>query len=99
MACGTDTKHGSWYYSASKQRFGCGAHLRVEAQGRCVVVESDDYGPDSCVEAAAGEAVLDASPLVAEHLFGVSSAGWSDHLEVTVTPIADDAPLGICDAI
>ena len=45
--------HGSWYYAASRQRFGCGAHVKVEANGKCVVVETDDYGPDVCVENAA----------------------------------------------
>src|SRR6185369_13824906 len=29
MSCGQTTRNGSWYYAASRQRYGCGAHLRV----------------------------------------------------------------------
>jgi hypothetical protein len=98
MSCGEYTDDGDWYYSASRQRYGCGSHVSVQANGKCVVVETDDYGPDVCVEAAAGMAILDASPLVAEHLFGVSSAGWSDELKVLVTEVAASTPLGPCAA-
>ena len=76
MSCG-GTADGTWYYAASKQRFGCGAHLQIEANGKCVVAATDDYGPDVCVEAAAGAPIIDASPLVSRHLFGTSSAGWA----------------------
>jgi hypothetical protein len=96
MSCGEYTKDGSWYYAASRQRFGCGSHVQVEANGKCVVVETDDYGPDVCVENAAGKPILDASPLVAEHLFGASGAGWSDRLAVTVTEVPTSTPLGPC---
>jgi hypothetical protein len=98
MSCGEYTDDGDWYYSASRQRYGCGSHVKVEANGKCVVVETDDYGPDVCVENAAGMPILDASPLVAEHLFGTSSAGWSDGLKVMVTEVAATTPLGICTA-
>src|SRR5450432_1929065 len=67
MSCGDYTKNGSWYYAASRQRYGCGAHVQVEAKGKCVVVQTDDYGPDVCVENAAGAPILDASPLVSEY--------------------------------
>ncbi|MSP59469.1 MAG: hypothetical protein EXR72_03845 [Myxococcales bacterium] len=96
MSCGTYTKHGSWYYAASRQRYGCGAALRIQANGRCVIARADDYGPDVCVEKAAGGAIIDVSPLVAQKLFGVSSAGWSDHLVVTVTRVASSSQLGPC---
>ena len=96
MSCGTYTKHGSWWYAASRQRFGCGAHIKVEANGKCVVVKTDDYGPDVCVETAAGGAILDASPLVVKALFGDSSAGWSDHYKVKVTKVSVSTPLGPC---
>ncbi len=96
MSCGTDTDHGSWYSAASRQRYGCGAHLKLEASGRCVVAQADDYGPDVCVEEAAGGPILDASPLVSMALFGTSSAGWSDHFRVHVEPVDDAMPLGPC---
>ena len=98
MSCGQSCQNGSWFYAASRQRYGCGAHLRVEGNGRCVVVEADDYGPDVCVENAAGAPILDASPLVAQALFDVGSAGWSDHLVVHVTPVDGATPLGACQA-
>jgi hypothetical protein len=97
MSCGEYTKHGSWYYAASRQRYGCGAHVKVEANGKCVVVETDDYGPDQCVESAAGRPILDASPLVSEALFGTTGAGWSDRYPVHVTEVDASTPLGPCD--
>ena len=51
---------------------------------------------DACsVENAAGGPIIDASPLVSEHLFGTSSAGWSDHFAIEVTVVAATTPLGI----
>jgi hypothetical protein len=97
MSCGTYTQHGSWYYAASRQRYGCGSHIRIEANGKCVVVKTDDYGPDVCVETAAGKPIIDASPLVSKHLFGRAGAGWSDRLKVQVTEVAGTTPLGPCD--
>ena len=96
MSCGTYTKHGSWYYAASRQRYGCGAHIKIEANGKCVVAKTDDYGPDVCVENAAGGAIIDVSPLVTKELFGVKSAGWSDHRKVKVTKVSTSTPLGPC---
>ena len=98
MSCGDLTQHGSWYYAASRQRYGCGSKIQVEANGHCVVAQTDDYGPDVCVENAAGGDILDASPLVAKALFGVSGAGWSDHLRVHVTKVAATTPIGPCAA-
>ena len=60
VACGGSTSNGSWWYAASSQRFGCGAKLRIEANGRCVVAQVADYGPDVCVENAAGRPIIDA---------------------------------------
>jgi hypothetical protein len=97
MSCGEKTLHGSWYYAASRQRYGCGAHIQIEANGRCVVAETDDYGPDVCVENAAGRPIIDASPLVSEHLFGTQSAGWSDRYAIHVTEVARSTPLGPCN--
>jgi hypothetical protein len=97
MSCGEKTLHGSWYYAASRQRYGCGAHIRIEANGKCVVAETDDYGPDVCVESAAGRPIIDASPLVSVHLFGTRSAGYSDRFAIQVTAVAKTTPLGPCD--
>ncbi|CAN5572232.1 hypothetical protein BH09MYX1_BH09MYX1_29540 [soil metagenome] len=96
MSCGTYTKHGSWYYAASRQRYGCGARIKIEANGNCVVAKTDDYGPDVCVENAAGGAIIDVSPLVTKELFGVKSAGWSERRKARVTKVAASTPLGPC---
>ena len=97
MACG-GTADGVGYYAASDQRFGCGAKLQVEANGKCVVLEARDYGPDECVEAAAGGPILDMSPAGAKILWNTSSAGWSDRLKINVTEVASSTPLGPCSA-
>jgi hypothetical protein len=98
MSCGENTDNGSWYYAASRQRYGCGSHIQITANGNCVVAETDDYGPDVCVEAAAGAPIIDASPLVAKALFGVTSAGWSDHFAIHVDVVDNSTPLGPCSA-
>jgi hypothetical protein len=97
MSCGENTNHGNWYYAASRQRYGCGSRIQITANGKCVVAETDDYGPDVCVENAAGGPIIDASPLVSLHLFGSSSAGWSDHFRIQVTEVAKSTALGPCD--
>jgi hypothetical protein len=97
MSCGQKTLHGSWYYAASRQRYGCGAHIQIEANGKCAVAETDDYGPDVCVENAAGRPIIDASPLVSQYLFGTKSAGWSDRFPVHVTLVAKTTALGPCN--
>jgi len=97
MSCGESTRNCSWYYAASRQRYGCGTRIRIMTATKCVVAETDDYGPAGCVERAANAPVLDASPLVARALFGVSSAGWREHRTVVVEPTDDDTPLGPCD--
>ena len=96
MSCGQSTRNGSWYYIASRQRYGCGAHVRLTTATKCVVAEADDYGPDVCVETAAGGPIIDASPKVAKALFGVSGAGWSEHRAVKAQIVADSTPLGPC---
>lgn len=98
MSCGSYTKTGSWYYAASRQRYGCGSHIKIEANGKCVIAQTDDYGPDVCVENAAGKPIIDASPLVSKHLFGASGAGYSDHLLVHVSEVSTSTPLGPCQA-
>lgn len=95
MSCGGYADGTTWY-AASRQRYGCGAKLQIEANGNCVVAEALDYGPDVCVENAAGRAIIDASPLVGRALFGESGVGYSDQYIVTVTEVAASTPLGAC---
>jgi hypothetical protein len=95
MSCG-GTADGVGWYAASRQRYGCGAKLQVEANGKCVVLTALDYGPDVCVEAAAGGPILDMSPAASKLLYDVSSAGWSDRLKVTVTEMPSSTPDGPC---
>ena len=96
MSCGQSTKNGSWYYIASRQRYGCGTHVRLTTATKCVVAAADDYGPDVCVETAAGGPIIDASPKVAQALFGVSAAGWSEHRRLKAEVVDDSTPLGPC---
>ncbi len=98
LACGGSSKSGSWYYAASRQRYGCGGHVEITANGQCVVARTDDYGPNVCVENAAGYPVMDVSPLVAKALFGVSELGWSDKKKVHVELVSSSTPLGPCEA-
>ena len=97
MSCGGYADGTTWY-AASRQRYGCGSKLKIEANGKCVVVTALDYGPDVCVENAAGMPIMDVSPKVSKELFGEAGAGWSDHLVVTVTEVADATPTGLCSA-
>ena len=86
MSCGGKADGKGWY-AASRQRYGCGAKVMVEANGKCVVLATLDYGPDVCVENAADAPILDVSPAASKILFNTSSAGWSDHLAVIVTEV------------
>lgn len=95
MSCGGFADGTTWY-AASRQRYGCGAKLKIEANGKCAVVNALDYGPDVCVERAVGMPIIDVSPKVSKHLFGEAGAGWSDRLKVTVTKVAAGTPVGIC---
>ena len=97
MSCG-GFADGTGWYAASRQRYGCGAKLQVTANGKCVVVEAQDYGPDVCVENAAGMPILDVSPKVSKALFNISGAGWSDHETVTVAEVGAGTALGPCTA-
>jgi hypothetical protein len=97
MSCGGYADGTTWY-AASRQRYGCGSKLQIEANGACVVVEALDYGPDVCVENAAGRAIIDASPLVGRALFDEAGVGYSDQKIVTVTEVAATTPLGPCGA-
>lgn len=96
MSCGSNTNNGTWYYAASRQRYGCRSRIRIEANGRCVVAQTDDYGPDVCVENAAGGPTIDASPMVARYLFNQSEVGWSERRRIKVTKVSSTTKLGPC---
>ncbi len=97
MSCG-GYADGTGWYAASRQRYGCGSRIKVQANGKCVVLQTDDYGPDVCVENAAHMPIIDVTPRASRELFGASGAGWSDHLVVTVEEVPTSTPLGICQA-
>jgi len=96
------TDNGSWAYMAGHARFGC-AKVRVEdpASGRSCVAEVADCGPNRCVEEAASFSscashvpILDVSPFVTQHLFGISSSGWSEKRVVRAEVVAPATPIG-----
>jgi hypothetical protein len=95
MACG-GTADGTWYYLADRDRFGCGAKVQITnlANGNSVVAQVADIGPNVCVEQAAGLPVIDASPMVSQHLFGNSSSGWEDHRSVLAQVVDPSTPTG-----
>lgn len=95
MSCGGFAAGNTWY-AASRQRYGCGAKLKIEANGKCAVVTALDYGPDVCVENAAGAPIIDVSPLVGKELFGEAGLGYSDQKRVTVTEVDASTPVGTC---
>ena len=97
MSCG-EKADGVSLYIADRQRFGCGTHVRVTnpANGKSCVTFVGDTGPNICVEEAAQEPVIDASPAISEYLFNESSEGWSGHRLVTAT--VTTAPVG-CGAV
>ena len=95
MSCG-GYADGTGWYAASRQRYGCGSKIKVTANGKCVVLVTDDYGPDVCVENAAHMPILDVSPRASKELFGTSGAGWSDRMKVVVEEVSAATPLGRC---
>ncbi len=97
MSCG-GYADGTGWYAASRQRYGCGSRIKVQANGKCVVLQTDDYGPDVCVENAAHMPIIDVTPRASRELFGASGAGWSDHLVVTVEEVSTSTPLGVCQS-
>jgi hypothetical protein len=102
VACGGPIADGSWWYSTSSYRWPCGTKLVVTnpANNRSVVVQVADVGPAKWVEDRAGGPVLDASPLVAQYLFGHSSEGYADHARVIVNIAPDQGVfLGPTDLI
>jgi hypothetical protein len=101
LACGGRSNPGSndvheKYYAAAKQRFGCGTHIKLEANGKCIILETTDAGPAAWVEDKAGGPVIDATPLAAQELFGGSGFGWSDKKAVQLSIADASTPLGPC---
>lgn len=96
VACGGPRADGTWYYLADKDRFGCGTHVRITdpVSGRSAVAKAVDIGPAQWVERNAGGPIIDASPLVLQHLFGHDSYGWSDRVVVIAEPVDASVPLG-----
>lgn len=97
-SCGPCHEYGP-YFTADRQRFGCGAHLIVCRGGNCVKSRVTDYGPGCWVENDAGGPILDAGPALCQNLTGHSSCGWSDHftvhVSVALSPEEDGRPLGL----
>jgi hypothetical protein len=97
MSCG-GTADGTWWYAADRQRFGCHSIIKITnpANGKCGYARTDDYGPGTCVEDAACMPIIDASPVVAQHLFGASSSGWSSKNLVIAELAPAGTPIGPC---
>jgi MYXO-CTERM domain-containing protein len=100
MACG-GTADGTWAYIADSARFGCGAKVLVEANGKACVAKVADCGPNRCVEQAASysscqghKPIIDASPYITKYLLGMSGVGWSDKKTVKATVVASSTPIG-----
>lgn len=100
--CGGKVVDANWYYSTGAYTFGCGAKLKLQANGKCVVVSVVDNGPAEWVEQKAQAKcggtgyIIDASPLVAEHLFSAKSAGWSECRQIKVSQVPPSTPEGPC---
>jgi MYXO-CTERM domain-containing protein len=100
MSCG-GTADGTWAYIADRARFGCGAKVMLEAKGKRCISKVADCGPNKCVEQAAcfcscngHHPIIDASPFITKHLYGMSGVGWSDKVEVKATVVPDSTEVG-----
>ena len=101
--CGyKSTSNGSWAYMAGYERFGCGKVLvKHPSLDKYCVTEVADCGPNKCVEQAAcfcgcgGHVpILDVSPFVTNHLFGITSSGWSEKREVIAWQVDASEAIG-----
>lgn len=91
----------SWAYVAGRARWACGTKLKIEANGKSCIAQVADCGPNRCVEQAAAydncnshKPIIDASPIIAKHLFGVNSAGYSDKFKIKVTEVGGSEEIG-----
>lgn len=82
MACGRSCGY-TRYYTADRQRFGCGATLKICGRGKCVSASVQDAGPANWVENDAGMPIIDSSVPTCEYFTGSSSCGWSDRILIT----------------
>jgi hypothetical protein len=92
---GPDCEEKLSWYTADGARFGCLQHLRVTnpANGKSLIAIALDYGPGCPGENDVQHAVLDASGLVNDYLFG-SAQGRSDMALIHVVEVDDTMPLG-----
>lgn len=83
------------WYTADRDRFGCGAKVRVTNadNGKSAVLMVIDAGPACWVEDNVDTGVLDMSYRATEYLFG-GAIGWDDNEKVHVVEVASDTPLG-----
>jgi hypothetical protein len=100
MSCG-GTADGKWAYIANSARFGCGAKVKIEANGKSCIAKVADCGPNRCVEQAASYSsckshhpIIDASPYITKYLLGLGGVGWSDKKTVKATKVSASAPIG-----
>ena len=97
---GMEKANTKWAYIADAARFGCGTKVKITANGKSCVAQVADCGPNRCVEqAAAGSCnshfpIIDASPFITKHLFGVSGAGYSDKLTIQVEEVGASETVG-----
>eukprot|EP01012_Entosiphon_sulcatum_P053714 TRINITY_DN7396_c0_g1_i1.p1 TRINITY_DN7396_c0_g1~~TRINITY_DN7396_c0_g1_i1.p1 ORF type:complete len:183 (-),score=21.24 TRINITY_DN7396_c0_g1_i1:56-604(-) len=97
LACGgtCDTYRGQ-YFTADRQRFGCGKTLTichppnatatdgtVKGDYACLRATVRDAGPGQSVEQRANHPIIDASVNVCQQLAGQSSCGWSDRVLIS----------------
>lgn len=87
-------RHINWF-AADRDRFGCGAKLRVTNpdNGKTAVVMVIDAGPACWVEDQVDTGVVDLSYRVTEYLFG-GAVGVSDKEKVHVVEVDASTPLG-----
>lgn len=92
---GPDCEEKIDWYTADGARFGCLARLRVTnpANGKAVIALALDFGPGCSGENKVNHAVLDASGMVDDYLFG-GPEGSSDMATVHVVQVDDSYPLG-----
>lgn len=81
------------WFIADRDRFGCGAKVRVTANGKSVVLMAIDAGPACWVENNVDTGVLDMSYRAAQYLFG-GPVGFDDGRSVHVVEVSAETPLG-----
>lgn len=105
MSCG-GLADGTWAYIADSARFGCGAKVKIEANGKSCIAQVADCGPNRCVEEAAANVggppgqcgahkpIIDASPYITGYLFGSKDFGYVDQVKVKATVVDKSTPIG-----